>query len=142
VVREFVYSLAAVSPSDGGLASLVMPWVDTEIMSIFLAHVAKVFSDDFCIMFLDGAGWHRANNLRVPENMKLLFLPPYSPELNPAEPLWDHLQENYFANRVFDSLDAVEETLCAALRNLIENPEKVRSMTNYSWLNTLSMTAN
>lgn len=142
VVREFLYVMAAVSPSDGQLASLIMPWVDTEIMSIFLAHVTKEFSEDFCLIFLDGAGWHKADELRIPKNMKILFLPPYSPELNPVESLWEHLRKNYFGNRVFGSLQELENCLCQALNNLINQPQTVKSLTNYDWLNTLCLTYN
>lgn len=142
VVREFVFTLAAVCPSDGRIASLIMPWVDTEIMSIFLAHTADEFPGDFCLLFLDGAGWHRANELRIPKTMKLHFLPPYSPELNPVELLWDHLRENHFSNRMFESLDEVEEVLCRGLSTLIKEPELVHSMTNFPWLNTLCLMEN
>ena len=142
VIREFIYSLAAVSPQDGHLASLIMPAVDTEIMSIFLAHTAQVFPGDFCLMFLDGAGWHQARELQVPPTIRLLPLPPYSPELNPVEGIWNHLRENHFANRALASLEEVENLLCHALRHLILHPELVRSMTNYPWLNPLCLTAN
>lgn len=142
VVRESVYSLAAVCPDDGGFSSLVMPWLDAETMSVFLHHTARVFPNDFCIIFMDGAGWHKANELRIPATMKILFLPPYSPELNPVEQIWEHISENYFGNRVFETLDEVEDVLCLGLKNLIENPEIVKSMTSYPWLNTLCMTSN
>ena len=134
VIRQFIYTLLVVSPHDGKISSLIAPWVDAEIMSIFLNLIAKEFPDDFCLIFLDGAGWHRANNLRVPKSMKLIFLPPYRPELNPVESLWDHLRENYFSNRVFDSLDQIEDTLCKAIRNLIDNPDTVHSITSYPWI--------
>ena len=142
VIREFIYSLAAVSPCDGGLASLIMPTVDTEIMSLFLAHTARIFQGDYCLMFLDGAGWHHAQELRVPPSIRLLPLPPYSPELNPVEGIWDHLRENHFANRVMTSLEEVEELLCQALHQLILQPDSVCSMTNYPWLNTICLTSN
>jgi len=142
IVREYVYSLIAVSPRDGRMASLIMPWVDSEVMSIFLAHTAREFDGDYCILFLDGAGWHRANNLRVPPSIKLIFLPPYSPELNPVEILWEHIRENYFKNLAFDSLDEVEDVLVEALNSLDAKASMVKSMVNYNWLNTLCLTSN
>ena len=142
VIREFVYSVTAVCPEDGHLASLIMPTVDTEIMSIFLAHTASIFQGDYCLMFLDGAGWHTAHELRVPETMRLLPLPPYSPELNPVEGIWDHLRENYFGNRPLSSLDEVEDRLCQGFEHLFCHPEIVSSITNYPWLNTISLTSN
>jgi hypothetical protein len=142
IIREFVYAMGAVSPNDGMFCSLLMPRVDADIMSIFLAHTALEFADDFCILFLDSAGWHIASNLRIPPSMKLLYLPAYSPELNPIEHIWEHIRENYFKNQTFDSLDQVEATLVDALRSLYVNPNIVRSMTNFDWLNTLCLTCN
>jgi hypothetical protein len=142
VIRQYVYSLTAVSPFDGQLASLIMPWVDTAIMSIFLAFTASQFPNDICLMVMDSAVWHRAKDLRVPANIKLLWLPPYSPELNPTEHIWDHIRENYFGNQVFDSLEMVESALCKAFLDLEKQPEIVRSLTSFDWLNTLCMTSN
>ena len=66
-------------------------------------------------MILDGAGWHRANDLTVPENMRLEALPPYSPQLNPVEHIWDEIRKKWFTNEVFNSLVAVEDRLVEAL---------------------------
>lgn len=142
VVRQYLYSLTAVSPADGQVASLIMPWVDAEIMSIFLAHTKSLFPQDECLMILDGAGWHIAKDLRVPPSMHLLFLPPYSPQLNPTEHIWDHVRENFFGNEVFSSLKAVADRLCLAFRALANSPEIVRSLTSFSWFNTICMTYN
>jgi len=141
VIREFVYSLAAVCPEDGQLASLIMPTVNAEIMSLFLDHTAQLFQGEYCLMFLDGAGWHRANELRIPKNIRLLPFPPYSPELNPVEGIWEHLRENYFGNKVLNNLEEAEEILCQGLHHLIHCPGLVKSMTNYHWLNTLCLIA-
>jgi len=142
IVRQFVYGLAAVSPLDGRLASLILPWVDAEVMSLFLAHTAAQFRNEHCLMLLDGAGWHTALALRVPPTIHLLSLPPYSPELNPVEHLWEHLRENYIGNRVFASLDGVIQQLCTGLHNLHRQPTLVQSMTTFDWLKTLRLTLN
>ena len=142
IVRQFVYGLAAVSPLDGELCSLVLPWVDAEAMSLFLAHTAARFPNQYCLMLLDGAGWHRALTLRVPPNMQLLPLPPYSPELNPVEHLWDHLRENYLGNRVFLSLQQVIQQVCRGLKTLHQQPQLVQSMTCFDWFNTLRLILN
>ena len=142
VIREYIYSLAAVCPADGQMASLVMPTVDAKIMSLFLRHTAEVFEGDYCLMFLDGAGWHQAHALVVPPTIRLLRLPPYSPELNPVEVLWKHLRENYLGNQAMTSLDEVEDRLCDALHELIQRPDLVRSFANFHWINTISLTAN
>lgn len=85
-------------------------------------------------MVLDGAGWHKGNELKLPENMQLLLLPPYSPELNPVENIWEELREKHFHNRVFLSLDAVEEQLIHGLLRLETHPEITRSITPWSWI--------
>jgi transposase len=74
--------------------------------------------------------------------MHLLRLPPYSPELNPVEHIWDHLRENYISNCTFGSLDAVVNQVCVGLRYLHHQPDLVRSMTCFDWLKTLSLTLN
>lgn len=142
VIREFLYAVAAVDPFRGDMAALIMPWVDTEVMSLFLTYTAELFPDTFCLMFLDGAGWHTAKDLRIPSTMKLLWLPPYSPELNPAEHIWEYMRENDFGNDHFDSLDEVEARLSTSLHRLIQQPGLVKSMTSFDWIKTLSMTAN
>ena len=142
VVRESIYAFGAVCPHDGSLSSLVMPWSDYETMSIFLAHTASLYPHDLCIMVLDQAGWHRTAHLRIPASIRLLWLPPYSPELNPAEHIWDHLEENWLRNTAFATLDAVEQTVCDGLRALTRNPALVKSMTLFDWINTIPLTYN
>jgi len=134
IVREYTYAFGAVSPHDGTLDSLVLPVVTAEAMSIFLAEVARRHPGEFILMFLDGAGWHRANNLAVPENMRLEALPPYSPQLNPVEHIWEEVREKWFANEVFNSLDGVEDRLVEALVALENDKELVASTTGFDWI--------
>ena len=141
IVREYTYAFAAVSPHDGHLDTLVLPTVDAEMMSVFLAEVSARHTDEFILMFLDGAGWHRANDLVVPENIILKPLPPYSPELNPAEHLWDTLRESWFGNLVFDSLDAVESQLVIGLSALERDPLRVQRATGFRWITGIPLNA-
>ncbi len=101
IVREFVYAYAAVCPFDGGLDALVLPEVNTESMSLFLAELSDNHQDENIVLIMDKAGWHTAKNLIVPRNITLHWLPPYSPELNPVEHLWDEVREKWFQNRYF-----------------------------------------
>ncbi len=140
VVREFLYAFVAVCPLDGQMASLTLPWVDAQTMSLFLAHTARCFSHEYCIVFLDRAGWHIAQELQRPQNLHLEYLPAWSPELNPVEPLWRYLREHYLGHHVFPDLPSVEARVCEGLQALHQNPMRVRSITNFSWLNTLCMT--
>ena len=134
IVREYTYAFGAVSPHDGALDSLILPVVTADAMSIFLKEVARRHPEEFILMFLYGAGWHRANDLVVPENMRLEALPPYSPQLNPVEHIWDEIREKWFANEVFNSLDAVEDRLVEALVALENDRELVASTTGFDWI--------
>lgn len=134
IVREYVYAFVAVSPQDGQMTSLILPWVDAKLMGLFLAHTAAQFPDEHCIMLLDGAGWHKANDLVVPANMTLVPLPPYSPETNPAEHIWEYIRENDIRNQVFTDLDEVMNAVEASLRRLHTTPDVVQSMTAFPWI--------
>jgi len=141
-VREYTYAFGAVSPHDGTLDTLVLPVVTAEAMTIFLAELAWRHPKEFILMFLDGAGWYRAKRLAIPENMRLEALPPYSPQLNPMEHIWEELREKWFANEVFDSLDSVEDRLVEALVALEGNQNLVASTTGFDWIINCQMTAN
>ena len=118
---EYTYAYAAVCPLDGKFDSLVLPDVNTECMQIFLDEIARRYPNENIVMVMDGAGWHRSHSLTLAENLRLLLLPPYSPELNPVEHLWDELREKNFHNRVFDSIGALESHLQERLET-IPNP--------------------
>lgn len=107
------------------------------MMNLFLEQVSQPFSTHFIVMQIDQAGWHSAKDLVVPENMRLIPQPAYNPELNPVEHIWDELQEKYFHNRVFPSLELLSETLCQALNTLTDDVDHLRSLTNFPHLNVL-----
>ena len=134
IVREYIYAYVAVCPQDGQMSSLILPWVDAKLMSLFLSQTAAQFPDEHCIMFLDGAGWHKAHALVVPSNMTLIPLPPYSPELNPAEHVWDYIRENDMRNLVFPDLDKVMDAVETSLHHLHGSPDLLRSMTAFPWI--------
>lgn len=138
VSQEYTYAYGAVSVTDGVLDTLIMPYVNTNCMQIFLDEVASRHPGERIIMILDGAGWHKAKTLRIPDNLRLVSLPPYSPELNPVEHIWDDLREKSFHNRVFDSLDALENHLEESLREMECDRERVHSIVAWPWIiNTL-----
>jgi hypothetical protein len=142
IVREYTYAFRAVSPHDGALDTLVLPVVTAMAMSIFLAEVARRHPEEFILVVLERAGWHRANSLIVPENMRFTALPPfYSPQLNPREHIWDEIWEKWFANQVFESLDGVEDRLVEALVALERNQDMVASITGFDWLFNCHLTA-
>ena len=140
--RKYLYAFAAVSPHDGVLDSLILLRVNAQTMSWFLADVADRHHDKFIVIVMNRAGWYLAGDLQVPSNMRLLLLPPYRPELNPAEHPWDALREDCFAYTVFADLDAVEATLEKGLRELESNPSRVQSMTGFIWITSIRLIAN
>jgi len=141
MVYEYTYVYAAVSPRDGVLDSLILPVTNAKAMSVFLAEVSKRHPDELIVMFADGAGWHRANDLKVPDNIRLLSIPPYSPELNPAEHLWEEIREKWFSNVVFQDMLAVEDQLVSALVALENDPDRVQSLTGFDWIVNCLMNA-
>lgn len=111
IVREVIYAFTAVAPALGKICSLLLSAANTESMNVFLQQVSHTFHDFFLVMQVDQAGWHRAKDLVISENIRLIKQPPYSPKLNPVEHIWDDIREKYFHNRVFASLDSHRKTV-------------------------------
>ena len=124
---EWVYMYAAVEPATGHSVALQAPWVDTSMMSTFLSMVSEELgAKDHAVLIMDQAGWHKAKALKLPKNITILYLPPYSPELNPVENLWGYLRSHYLSNRVFDDYQHLLDAGAAAWQSL--TPETLRSV--------------
>jgi transposase len=87
-------------------AALVLPHANAEAMSLHLSEISRhVAAGAHAVVVLDGAGWHQTGGRpQVPGNVSLLRLPPYPPELNPQENIWQYLRQNQLSNRVFGRL--------------------------------------
>jgi hypothetical protein len=118
LVREYVYAYGAVSPMDGSLDWMIVERMNTEMMNKFLDMIEVRYPDEHIAMVLDGASSHRSKDLKLRDHVSLIRLPPYSPELNPVELLWDELREKEFSNKVFESLQAVASQLACGLNAL------------------------
>ncbi len=125
----------AVCPALGKMYALILPYANTAMMQLFLQQVARDYPEYLVIILMDQAGWHVSGHLEVPENIRIIKQPAHSPELNPVEHIWDDLREKFFANRIFNSLDDVEDTLCKGINHLAQHPEYVKSLTNFPFLN-------
>jgi transposase len=134
VVREWGDVFAAVCAPLGRLTSLLLPTADTNMMNLFLTHVAQEFAAYFISLVVDRAGWHTAQRLSVPDNIRLLPQPAHSPELNPTEHIWEELREKNFLTLSFRSLRPLENTLCEGLTQLAAAPERVRSLTDFPYM--------
>lgn len=99
-------------------------------MNLHLEEISKqVDPKAHAVVVLDGAGWHQTGGrLSVPDNISLLHLPPYSPELNPQENVWQYLRQNYLANRVYENYQAIEDAACSAWNSLMALPDVIRSI--------------
>jgi hypothetical protein len=121
---DWAYLFGAVCPARDIGAALVLSYADSEAMNLHLAEISRhVTPGNHAVIVLDGAGWHQTGGrLNVPDNISLLHLPPYSPELNPAENIWQFLRQNQLSNRVFDSYDAILDACCQAWNMLAATP--------------------
>ena len=140
--REFQYVYGAVSPMEGELDWMICSVMNTDHMGKFLAQVSAAHARDFIVMVVDGASSHVAKDLVIPENIRLHRLPPYSPELNPQEHLWDEIREKEFPNRVFSDMSGVVRTLKTGLPRLAADKARVRSICAWPWIVSLNLTAN
>lgn len=134
LTHEYTYAYGAVDVCTGELDSLILPHVNTQCMQVFVDELSQRYPDERIVMVMDGAGWHRSHALKAPNNIYLLKLPPYAPELNPIEHVWDELREKFFHNRVFESLDALEDQLALGLMALEKDPERLRSIVSWDWI--------
>ena len=128
---EWSYVFASVHPESGNTHALILPSANLTTMQLYLDDFAASLPEDvIALLVLDGATWHRSPKLDVPDNLRLLFLPPYTPELNPAEHLWPPLRE-ITANQTFADIDALEARLAERCVWLSKHPDKVARSTSF-----------
>ena len=132
---KWAYIFTAIRPATGEDVTLVLPTVNTAAMQLFLDHVAASRpADAHLVMVLDGAGWHVSRDLVVPPGITLVVLPPYSPELNPVERVWLYLRERFLSLRHLHSADAIIDACCDAWRRLVAEPDRIKSLCSYPWI--------
>jgi transposase len=101
-------------------------------MNLYLAEMSATFPDQKIMLIWDQAGWHKSNSLKVTENIVLKSLPPYSPELNPVEKLWQWLKKHVCRNRLVAYLDDLMDILAVTLVNL--TPTRFKELCQCSYL--------
>jgi hypothetical protein len=133
--HDSAYLFGAVCPDRGIGAAIIMPAVNTEAMNEHLKEIStQVAAGSHAVLVLDGAGWHQAGGeLSVPDNITLLSLPPYAPELNPMELVWEYLRGNKLCAVVWDTYDAIVEACRNAWQFLIDDPDRIRSIATREW---------
>ena len=128
--------LRAVCPARGVGAALVLPRANTQAMNLHLAEIAAtVAAGAHAVLVLDGAGWHRGDDLVVPPNITLLKLPPYAPELNPVENVWEYFRKNALSNRLYAGYREIVDACCRAWNDFVAMPALVTSITARRWAN-------
>jgi hypothetical protein len=125
------YIFGAVCPERDTGAALVLTHVSTPAMNLLLEEVAAQLPPrTHAAMLIDNAGWHTANELRVPPNITLVHLPPYAPELNAIEKVWQYLRDNYLSGRLFTDTRAIIDACCDAWHRLIAEAGRIQSLAN------------
>jgi len=133
--HTLAYLFGAICPDRAVGAAIIMPCVNAEAMSEHLKEIStQVAPGARAVLLCDGAGWHQTGGrLRVPDNITLLPLPSYSPELNPMENVWDYLRSNKLCGLLWDSYEAVVDACTGAWHFLINDPERIRSIGSRIW---------
>lgn len=131
---DWAYIFGAACPARRTTAALVVPTADAEVMSLHLAEIGRqVAPGAHAALVFDGAGYHVAKDLAVPDNVTLVPLPPYAPELNPMENVWEYLRANKLAITVFDDYENIVDKACAAWLFFARDPDRIASITTRSW---------
>lgn len=132
---QWAYLFSFVRPQTGETINFIGSTVSADIMSAVLAAYAQeagLGPKRRAVLVMDGAGWHTAHGLRIPEGVHLVKLPAYSPELQPAERIWPIVNEGV-ANRTFSNISELMSTIEARCRHLDANQDHVRRTTKYHW---------
>ena len=99
---------------------------------VFLRDLSKEYPDDIILLCCDGAAWHKSSALKIPENIELFHIPPYTPEMNPIEQIWKEIRKRGFHNEFFSSLEKVMDRLCDTICSLTN--QTVSSITGRKWI--------
>jgi transposase len=126
---DYLWVIAAACPATGASTGIIMPGLDSEAINVFLAEFSRRLAPDVhAVLIWDGAGFHVAKALEVPENVSLIRLPPYSPELNPIENLWHYFRSHFWSNRLYPKWEDLLEAAVAAMDVALADPELIKSV--------------
>jgi putative transposase len=131
MVREYMNVFGAVDPINGDKCFIIAPSCNTLWMNAFLQELSTQIGIDYALLCLDQAGWHKSKDLIVPDNIRLFYIPPRTPEMNPIEQLWLEVRKD-FKNKLFKTLNKVVDQLCDTLNSISDYT--VKSITGRDWL--------
>jgi transposase len=133
---EYLWVLGAVCPETGQAEGLLSPGLNTGVINVFLEQFsASLRADEHAVLIWDGAGFHTSKSLRLPQNVTVLQLPAYSPELNPIENLWHYLKSHFWSNRAYAGYDELEAAAIDAWHRAVLNPTLIKSVCTAKYLN-------
>ncbi|WP_333473932.1 IS630 family transposase [Shewanella nanhaiensis] len=133
---EYAYVFGTVCPANGNTEALITPWVDKGIMHQHLKLISQAtLPDHHAVVIMDGAGWHSKDLDDEFDNLTMLKLPPYSPELNPIEQVWDWMRQHHLVNRCFSNYEDIVEQCSQAWNSFISDISTVKTLCNRSWIN-------
>ncbi len=133
IIRQYTHIFSAVCPNDGESFSLILPYADSEAMEIFLAELSKQYSQYRLVLVMDQAAWHRTSNLKRFENVRIIYQPAHSPELNPVEHLWEHIREKFLRNAYWTSMELLESMLEKILVKVEKSKAIIQSLAGFHW---------
>lgn len=133
---EYAYIFGAFCPARDEAVGLILPYANTHSMLAHLKEIsASIPEGRHGVLVLDQAAWHTTSKVDIFENLTMISLPPASPELNPAEQVWQQLRDNWLANRCYDGYEAIVEACCDAWNNFVDTPNRVRNLCSRDWIN-------
>lgn len=133
VIRQYTHVFSAVCPHDGQTLSLILPYADTDAMKIFLKECSKQLGEYRVVMVMDGATWHKSKTLEEFENIRIVYLPAHSPELNPVEHLWEYIREKYLRNFFWSSMEELEKKLENVLKKISNMANTIQKLVGFHW---------
>lgn len=128
---EYFWLYGAVEPVSGESFYWHYSHLDHECFEHYLRKLSEEYKESLLVVLLDNSGVHKVEDLEIPENVVLLFQPPYSPELNPIERVWQHLKSQ-LGWEMFEQVEALQERVGELVRSI--SPEVIKSLTGYPWL--------
>ena len=131
-VREYRYAYGAIEPLTGESFFAMLPYSDTVCMNVFLEKLSEKFPDDLILLVCDKVPWHTTSKLSIPDNIKLFFLPPATPEMNPIEQIWKEIRSRGFRNEIFHTLEKVVDRLEYTVKSLTK--ETIMSISQRSYM--------
>jgi len=131
-IRQYRYLFGAVDPFSGDSCFRITTHCDTLFMNYYLQELSGQYAGSYILLVCDNAGWHKSKTLVVPHNIEIIHIPPYTPEMNPTEQIWDEIREKFFANILFNSINHVIDNLCFAVNSLTN--DTIRSISYRKWI--------